>query len=146
LKTNLLTIFLANMIVLSIGLAACSNDQTAAAVQMVGQSDIPLFDRATLDDGTLEEIRQNMYDAEVASLPDMTIEVTAYTTDVTVDEVVAWYDEALTADWTKYEGMEQNGVIVTRWGQGENAAFVIFYMADPDGGDTNRLFMEYAWK
>jgi len=147
-KTKLLMALLAGILMLSAGLTACSTDQAAGdtTVQMVGQSKIPLFDRAVPDDGALEEIRQNMYDAEVASLPDMKIEMTAYTTDATADEVIAWYDEALAADWTKYDREENNGVIVARWGQGQNTAFVIFYLADPNGGDANRLFMEYASK
>ena len=145
-KRNLLLVFLAGVIVLSSGLAACSADQAGGEVQMVGQSNVPLFDRAVPDDGTLEEARQGLYDAEKASLPDMTVEVTAYTTDATMEEVVAWYDEALGADWTKYEGVEKEGIIVSRWGQGDNIAFAIYYMADQSGGDNNILLMEYAWK
>lgn len=77
-KTKLLTAFLAGIMILSIGLTACSTDQATGdtTVQMVGQSDVPLFDRAVPDDGALEAIRQNMYDAEVVSLPDMKIEMT----------------------------------------------------------------------
>jgi hypothetical protein len=145
---KLLTALFVSIMVLCSGLTACSTERATGddTVQMVGQSDVPLFDRAIPDDGTLETIRQSIYDAEAASLSDMTVEVTAYTTDATADEVITWYDKALAADWTKYEGKEKNGVIMARWGQGENIAFAIFYATDPNGGSANRLIMEYAWK
>jgi len=110
------------------------------------KADIPLFPGATLDTGTYEQVRKGAEDQEIATSPEMNIEVKAYTTTASLEEVESYYNEQL-ADWTMAERSEDptSNMVFMKWTLEEEQAFVIFYVPSGAIGADTVLMIEQAW-
>jgi hypothetical protein len=120
-------------------LAACGGSAPAAAT-------IPAPPNSQADTGNFESTRKSMEDAEKASLTGMTVEMKAYATTATMDELVTFYNDNLKG-WTGSGASETNGVQNAKWtAPSQTEAVVIFLLPAVEGVEGNPLFVEHAWK
>jgi hypothetical protein len=126
------------IIILSVWLVTSCNNQVES------RSEIPVFNRLKPDKGKYEEIRRKMVNIEKTALPDKQIEINAYTTDASMDEVQKFYDDNL-AGWKDLGKVDQNGITIVRWGTGKTKGFAIYY-SNGASKSQNVVLLEQFWK
>lgn len=106
-------------VILALVLATCGGTPEKA--------EVPLFPQAIPDTGVYEEIRQKSEDREKAAIPEMNIEINAYTTTASLDEVISFYSDAL-ADWGTAERTDdpESKMTQMKWVLEDQQVFFIF--------------------
>jgi hypothetical protein len=94
----------------------------------------------------LEDTRKTMEEKEKASLPaGFNMELKAYTTDSSADEVTAYYKDTL-KDWTSQDtGAATPGLTFLKWSKDTNV-FVVIMTAKPDGSAGQVVYTEFVSK
>ena len=107
--------------------------------------DIPLFPGATPDTGKYEDIRQNAEQKEKEASPELNIEVTAYTTTASLEEVESYYKEQL-AGWSLAERSEDptSKIVFMKWTK-DGQDYIVYYVPSGAIGDDTVLMIEQAW-
>jgi len=107
--------------------------------------DIPLFPGATPDTGMYEDIRQNAEQKEKEASPELNIEVSAYTTTASLEEVESYYKEQL-AGWSLAERSEDptSKIVFMKWTK-DGQDYIVYYVPSGAIGDDTVLMIEQAW-
>jgi hypothetical protein len=133
-----ISIIVASVIIAALILATCGRAPEKA--------EIPLFPQATPDTGKYEDLRKKSEEAEKATIPEMNIEVKAYTTTASLDEVLLYYNDTL-ADWgtAKRTDEPQSKMTQMKWVKDNQQVFSIFYIPSGAVGEDTVLMVEQAW-
>jgi len=133
-----ISIYIALIIMATLLMSACGILSSSADVT------IPVYSQASADT-KLEDLRQQMEDQEKTNLPGYNIEVLAYSTSSTADEVNAFYNDAL-KDWKVEDpGTVPDGMTFLKWSK-SNTVFIVMTIPMPDGSEGLAIFTERAWK
>jgi AICAR transformylase/IMP cyclohydrolase PurH len=110
------------------------------------KAEIPVFPQATPDTGKYEDVRKTAEDREIAAIPEMNIEIKAYTTIASLDEVISFYNDTL-ADWGTAERTDEPQTKMTqmKWVKNDNQVFNLFYVPSGAIGEDTVLMIEQAW-
>ena len=130
--------FMVWAVIASLILAACGGAPEKA--------EIPVFPQATPDTGKYEDVRKTAEDREIAAIPEMNIEIKAYTTIASLDEVISFYNDTL-ADWgtAKRTDEPQSKMTQMKWVKNDNQVFNLFYVPSGAIGEDTVLMIEQAW-
>ena len=85
-----------------------------------------------------------MVSIEKTALPDKRIEINAYTTDASLNDVLAYYNGALSG-WTQTAKNDQGGIYIARWSAGKTKGFAVYYNRNTAGG-ANIVLLEQFWR
>jgi hypothetical protein len=125
-------------VILTLVLATCGGTPEKA--------EVPLFPQATPDTGVYEDLRQKSEDGEKAAIPEMNIEINAYTTTASLDEVLSFYNNTL-ADWGTAERTDEPESKMTqmKWVKDNQQVFTLFYVPSGAVGEDTVLMIEQSW-
>ena len=127
------------LVLASLFLAACGGGSAPATAPAP-------FSKLTVNTKA-EDLRKTMEDKEKASLPaGYKVDLIAYATDATADEVTGYYKDAL-KDWsTQDPGTLPAGTTMLKWSKGTDNVFVLIVTANPDGSAGQAVYTEFVSK
>jgi hypothetical protein len=133
-----LVVFLSFVIMASMLLTACGGGSAPVTAPEP-------FSKLSAD-SKLDSILATMLEKEQAAMTGYKLDMKAYSTTASADEVAAYYKEYL-KDWTSESaGDVPAGITFLKWSKSANNVFVLMVFPMPDGSEGQAVVTEFATK